>query len=107
MLYDFTYYNPTKIYFGKKSMDNLSKELQNYGKNILLLYGKNSIKKIGLYDEVLNILKDENIIEKANENAKYFNKMIKDKFENFTRVSGIKTRFRKILEILKKVLEKC
>ena len=46
MLYDFTYYNPTKIYFGKKSMDNLSKELQNYGKNILLLYGKNSIKKI-------------------------------------------------------------
>jgi alcohol dehydrogenase YqhD (iron-dependent ADH family) len=65
MLYDFTYYNPTKIYFGKKSMDNLLKELQNYGKNILLLYGKNSIKKIGLYDEVLNILKEcnKNIVE--------------------------------------------
>ena len=67
MLYDFTYYNPTKIYFGKKSMDNLLKELQNYGKNILLLYGKNSIKKIGLYDDVLNILKncDKNVIELA------------------------------------------
>ena len=67
MLYDFTYYNPTKIYFGKKSMDNLLKELQNYGKNILLLYGKNSIKKIGLYDNVLNILKncDKNVIELA------------------------------------------
>lgn len=65
MLYDFTYHNPTKIYFGKKSMDNLSAELQNYGKNILLLYGKNSIKKIGLYDEVLNILKEcnKNIVE--------------------------------------------
>lgn len=65
MLYDFTYHNPTKIYFGKKSMDNLSKELQNYGKNILLLYGKNSIKKIELYDEVLNILKEcnKNIVE--------------------------------------------
>ena len=65
MLYDFTYHNPTKIYFGKKTMDNLSKELQNYGKNILLLYGKNSIKKIELYDEVLNILKEcnKNIVE--------------------------------------------
>ena len=67
MLYDFTYHNPTKIYFGKKSMDNLSTELQNYGKNILLLYGKNSIKKIGLYDDVLSILKnyDKNVIELA------------------------------------------
>ena len=67
MLYDFTYHNPTKIYFGKKSMDNLSAELQNYGKNILLLYGKNSIKKIGLYDDVLSILKncDKNVIELA------------------------------------------
>ena len=57
MLYDFTYYNPTKIYFGKDAMQNLSAELANYGKNILLLYGKNSIKKIGLYDEVVKILK--------------------------------------------------
>ena len=57
MLYDFTYYNPTKIYFGKDAMQNLSAELANYGKNILLLYGKSSIKKIGLYDEVVKILK--------------------------------------------------
>ena len=57
MLHDFTYYNPTKIYFGKDSMQNLSAELANYGKNILLLYGKSSIKKIGLYDEVVKILK--------------------------------------------------
>lgn len=57
MLHDFTYYNPTKIYFGKDAMQTLSAELANYGKNILLLYGKNSIKKIGLYDEVVNTLK--------------------------------------------------
>lgn len=57
MLHDFTYYNPTKIYFGKKSMNNLSSELENYGKNVLLIYGKNAIKKTGLYDEVIKILK--------------------------------------------------
>ncbi len=65
MLHDFTYYNPTKIYFGKDAMQNLSVELESYGKNILLLYGKNSIKKIGLYDEVVKTLKacDKNITE--------------------------------------------
>ncbi len=65
MLYDFTYYNPTKIYFGKDAMKNLAPELNNYGQNILLLYGKNSIKKIGLYDEVVKILKEcgKNIVE--------------------------------------------
>ncbi len=65
MLHDFTYYNPTKIYFGKDAMQNLSAELANFGKNILLLYGKNSIKKIGLYDEVVKTLKacDKNITE--------------------------------------------
>jgi alcohol dehydrogenase YqhD (iron-dependent ADH family) len=67
MLYDFTYYNPTKIYFGKDAISNLSEELANYGKNILLLYGKNSIKKIALYDEVIKILNScgKNIVELA------------------------------------------
>lgn len=65
MLYDFTYYNPTKIHFGKNSMNMLSQELQNYGENILLLYGKGSIKNIGLYDKIVNILKscNKNIVE--------------------------------------------
>ena len=67
MLYDFTYYNPTKIYFGKDAISNLSEELENYGKNILFLYGKNSIKKIGLYDKVVEILNScgKNIVELA------------------------------------------
>lgn len=42
MLYDFMYYNPTKIYFGKDSMENLPAELANFGENVLLMYGKNA-----------------------------------------------------------------
>lgn len=71
MIYNFTYYNPTKIYFGKKSLENLEAELKNYGKNVLLVYGKNSIKKIGLYDEVIKTLKKcgKNVVELAGINA--------------------------------------
>ena len=58
MKYDFTYYNPTRIHFGKEAMNHLAEELANYGDKVLLLYGKNSIKKIGLYDEVVKILAD-------------------------------------------------
>lgn len=65
MLGDFTYSNPTKIYFGENSLDNLSTELKNYGKNVLLVYGGGSIKKNGIYDKVIDILKkcDKTIIE--------------------------------------------
>ena len=58
MLFDFTYYNPTRIHFGKDSLNKLKGELSNYGDTVLLLYGKNSIKKIGLYDEVKSILNE-------------------------------------------------
>ncbi|MHC1681448.1 MAG: iron-containing alcohol dehydrogenase [Clostridiaceae bacterium] len=62
---DFTYQNPTTIYFGKTALDNLSSELANYGDNILLAYGKGAIKKNGLYDQVVSILKEsgKNIVE--------------------------------------------
>lgn len=53
---DFTFYNPTKIYFGKNALDNLPAELENYGKTVLLVYGKGSVKKLGLYDKVLEML---------------------------------------------------
>ena len=67
MLGDFTYSNPTKIYSSKNSLDNLSTELKNYGKNVLLVYGGGSIKKNGIYDKVIDILKkcDKTIIEDA------------------------------------------
>jgi len=57
---DFTYQNPTTIYFGKGALDNLSLELKNYGDTIMLAYGKGAIKKSGLYDKVVSILEDSN-----------------------------------------------
>lgn len=65
MIRDFTFYNPTRIYFGKSSLEHLGPELDRYGKNILLAYGRGAIKKIGLYDKVCEILKahGKNIVE--------------------------------------------
>ena len=65
MNFDFTYYNPTKIHFGKDSLAKLSDELKNYGSTVLLMYGKGSVKKSGLYDKVVEILKnsDKKIVE--------------------------------------------
>ena len=57
MKYDFTYYNPTRIHFGRDAIRHLTEELTHYGKNVLLVYGKGSVKKSGLYDNVLAILK--------------------------------------------------
>ncbi|MCH5186416.1 MAG: iron-containing alcohol dehydrogenase [Oscillospiraceae bacterium] len=57
MLGNFIYHNPTKLYFGENALDNLSTELANYGENVLLIYGGGSIKKTGLYDEIMTILK--------------------------------------------------
>lgn len=58
MLGNFSYSNPTKIYFGDDSLNYLNEELTKYGKNILLAYGGGSIKKNGLYDRIIKILKD-------------------------------------------------
>ena len=54
----FEYCNPTKIIFGEGAIDKLSSELCNYGDNILLAYGKNSIKREGIYDAVIKLLAD-------------------------------------------------
>ena len=58
MLGNFTYCNPTKLYFGKEALKGLNEELPKYGKNVLLVYGGGSIKKNGIYDEIVKILKD-------------------------------------------------
>lgn len=60
MKYDFTFYNPTRIHFGKDSLAALNDELKNYGPRVLLVYGGGSIKRTGLYDKVMAILKAEN-----------------------------------------------
>ncbi len=57
MLGNFTYCNPTKLYFGPNALDGLAPELAKYGKNVLLVYGGGSIKKNGIYDKVVSVLK--------------------------------------------------
>ena len=54
----FSYCNPTKLYFGKNALEGLKEELPKYGKNVLLVYGGGSIKKNGIYDKVVAVLKD-------------------------------------------------
>lgn len=67
MLGNFSYCNATKLYFGDDSLKYLNDELPKYGKNVQLIYGGGSIKKNGIYDAVVGILKanGKNIIEDA------------------------------------------
>ena len=57
---NFSYSNPTKLYFGDNALDFLNTELAKYGKRIMLSYGGGSIKKNGIYDAVIKILKANN-----------------------------------------------
>ena len=57
---NFSYSNPTKLYFGDNALDFLNTELPKYGKRIMLSYGSGSIKKNGIYDAVIKILKANN-----------------------------------------------
>ena len=67
MLGNFAYCNPTKLYFGEDSLQYLNTELPKYGENVVLVYGGGSIKKNGIYDEVLQLLKSngKNVAEIA------------------------------------------
>ena len=57
MLGNFSYSNPTKLYFGDDAQKNLSEELKHYGTKVLLTYGSGSIKTNGIYDEVISALR--------------------------------------------------
>lgn len=57
MLGNFSYVNPTKLYFGKDALSFLPGELARYGKHVALVYGGGSIKRNGIYDQVMDILK--------------------------------------------------
>lgn len=61
MMDAFMYYNPTKLLFGKGQIARLPKEIKSYGKKVLLVYGGGSIKKNGVYDEVTELLKNNQI----------------------------------------------
>lgn len=59
MLGNFTYCNPTKLYFEEDSLEALNTELPKYGNNVTLIYGGGSIKKNGIYDAVIKILSEQ------------------------------------------------
>lgn len=67
MLGNFKYHNPTILYFGDESLKYLNDELKKYGPVVQLIYGGGSIKRNGLYDEIIKILKDngKTIVEDA------------------------------------------
>ncbi|WP_434749794.1 iron-containing alcohol dehydrogenase [Paenibacillus amylolyticus] len=54
----FQFYNPTRLIFGKGQLEALKTEVPKYGKRVLLVYGGGSIKRSGLYDQVLGMLKE-------------------------------------------------
>lgn len=64
----FMYYNPTKLLFGKGQINLLEKELETKGKRILLVYGSGSIKRIGLYDDLMKVMHklDKTVFELKN-----------------------------------------
>jgi alcohol dehydrogenase YqhD (iron-dependent ADH family) len=58
---NFTFFNPTKLIFGKGTVEQLKAEVPQYGKKVLLVYGGGSIKRNGLYDQVLSLLKEADV----------------------------------------------
>ena len=55
---NFVYHIPTKVYFGENQLGHLGKELAQFGKRVLLTYGGGSIKRNGLYDKVIEELRN-------------------------------------------------
>ena len=60
---NFNYHTPTRLIFGKDVIEKLPKVMGEIGKKVLLTYGGGSIKKIGLYDKVKELLKGFEIVE--------------------------------------------
>lgn len=57
---NFIYENKTKVYFGKGSVkEQLGNLLDRYGKTVMLAYGGGSIKRNGVYDEIMEILQEK------------------------------------------------
>ena len=55
---NFSYYNPTKLYFGDESLNFLKDELKNYGPTVMFCYGGGSIKRNGIYEQVMTLLRE-------------------------------------------------
>lgn len=58
---NFNYNIPTKVFFGKGKIEVLGKEIKKYGSRVLLAYGGGSIKRTGVYDDVIKELRENDI----------------------------------------------
>ena len=60
-MHNFNYYVPTDIFFGKGQISQLPAQIKKYGSSVLLVYGGGSIKKTGIYDTIVNQMKENGI----------------------------------------------
>ncbi len=61
-MHDFTFHNPTKIIFGRETENQIGSELKIHALNkVLFVYGRDSVKRSGLYDKVMKNLQDNRI----------------------------------------------
>jgi len=58
---NFIAYNPVKLHFGKGVVDTLGKSITKYGKHVLFILGKGSVKRYGYYDIVRKQLEEANL----------------------------------------------
>ena len=72
---DFTFYSPTKVFFGKDKEKEIGKIIVDYNhKRVLFVYGQNSIKKTGLYDKVVKAKIPSMIVTMGDQGAVYATK---------------------------------
>jgi alcohol dehydrogenase len=57
-LEQFTFYNPTQVFFGKGTLTAIKEQIPRYGKKVLLVYGGGSIKRNGIYDQIMKYLQE-------------------------------------------------
>ncbi len=80
---NFSFYNPTKILFGKGVISELGLSLKKYGKKVLFVYGQGSIKQNGIYQQVVSEL-NQNKIEFVEFSGIRPNPIIEDVYEAIT-----------------------
>lgn len=93
---NFTIYNPVKLHFGKNVTNDLGKTVKKYGNRVLLIYGKGSIKKNGIYDQIIEQFQSNQIYKSEYSGIKS-NPVIED--VNKATLQGIETQAEVIVAV--------
>ena len=59
---NFIAYNPTSLHFGKHILTGLGPIIKESGEKVLLVFGKDSLKRSGLYDKITNYLQEAGLV---------------------------------------------